>query len=118
MTKVQPPELATSPNPRRLHDARKLFSRPYARREASQPGRCWGRFTRGVSGVGLLAGSALIILSSCATLTPLQVLRDHSGTVSSVAWSPDGKQLASTGYGDGTLKIWDPAAGTAPRVLP
>jgi WD40 repeat protein len=34
----------------------------------------------------------------------------HSGWAGSVAWSPDGKRLASGG-GDGTVKIWDGATG-------
>jgi len=81
-----------------------------------RPGWYWGRFTRRRCEVGLLAALSLIPLSACATPGQM-ILRDHSGTVSSVTWRPDGKQLASTGYGDGTLRIWDLVAGTAPRVL-
>jgi WD40 repeat protein len=34
----------------------------------------------------------------------------HSGWAGSVAWSPEGKRLASGG-GDGTVKVWDGATG-------
>ena len=51
--------------------------------------------------------------SSCGTPPParrLLTLKGHSGTVYSVAFSPDGKRLA-TGSGDRTVKLWDAATG-------
>jgi WD40 repeat protein len=43
-------------------------------------------------------------------------LSGHSGSVQSVAWSPNGKRLA-TGSQDKTAKIWDAATGTTLLTL-
>ena len=46
----------------------------------------------------------------------LITLRGDTDGVSSVAWSPDGKWLASAG-GDGTLTIWNAVSGKKIRTL-
>ena len=46
----------------------------------------------------------------------LQTLEGHLGAVRSVAFAPDGKQLAS-GSGDKTIKLWDVATGSLQRTL-
>jgi WD40 repeat protein len=48
---------------------------------------------------------------------PLQVLRGHSDPVFVLAFSPDGKRLATCG-GEGTVKVWDPATGQELLSLP
>jgi predicted NACHT family NTPase len=41
---------------------------------------------------------------------PAQALQGHTSPVLSVAFTPDGKRLAS-GSADGTVRLWDPATG-------
>ena len=46
----------------------------------------------------------------------MHTLEGHTLVISSVAWSPDGKQLASCAY-DGTVRVWDPMAGRLLHTL-
>lgn len=43
-------------------------------------------------------------------------LKGHTGVVNSVAWSSDGKRIAS-GSGDSTLKVWDAETGQEIRTF-
>jgi hypothetical protein len=51
-----------------------------------------------------------ILIWEAATGTPLFHLKGHSRRVMSVAFTPDGRRLASAGR-DGLIKIWDPLTG-------
>ncbi|KFZ24532.1 hypothetical protein V502_00989 [Pseudogymnoascus sp. VKM F-4520 (FW-2644)] len=46
----------------------------------------------------------------------IQTLAGHSGWVEAVAFSPDGKQIA-TGSGDNTIKLWDASTGSLQKTL-
>ena len=65
----------------------------------------------------LALGFVLLVAAGSHAQEPeLVVQTGHSGWVFSVAFSPDGKLLAS-GSGDQTVKIWDVATGTELRSL-
>ena len=46
----------------------------------------------------------------------IQMLTYHNYSVNSVAWSPDGKKIASGSF-DGTIKIWDSQSGECESTL-
>jgi len=51
-----------------------------------------------------------------ATGRELSVLRGHSGSVESVSFSADGKQVVTAGA-DGTARVWDAAVSRESSVL-
>jgi len=64
-------------------------------------------------GVATTAGITLYTLSQTGVFSPsppLFTYRGHSGEVTSVAWSPDGKRIVSTSY-DSTAQVWEPLTG-------
>src|SRR5262249_32802563 len=62
--------------------------------------------TMGSSSRGAFAG-----LVGLETQTPFSPLKDgHQGPIHGVAFSPDGKQLASAGV-DGVIRVWDSSTG-------
>jgi WD40 repeat protein/uncharacterized caspase-like protein len=52
----------------------------------------------------------LITLYDSESVKPLRTLKGHWLSINAVAFTPDGQTLASTGS-DGTVKLWDLAAG-------
>jgi WD40 repeat protein/Leucine-rich repeat (LRR) protein len=58
-----------------------------------------------------------ILIHDAATGKELFTLQGHAGQVSSVAFSPDGKRLASVN-GEPGVRVWDVSTGKSERVLP
>jgi RNA polymerase sigma factor (sigma-70 family) len=61
---------------------------------------------------------ALIYLWDAATGTKLRDFAAHSLAVDSLAFSPDGHVLASTGWSDKHIALWDPGLGKKLTTLP
>ena len=62
----------------------------------------------GLAGLTLVGGGLMLWLQAPHTL---YTYSGHSDQISSVAWSPDSKRIASASF-DGTAQIWDAADGS------
>ena len=62
------------------------------------------------------APNGTITILDTATAATRKTLTGHLGTIGAVAFSPDGKWLASGGL-DNDVRLWDVAAGTCVRTL-
>jgi WD40 repeat protein len=61
-------------------------------------------------------GGVIIMLGPAAKSPEIFVQLGHASSIREVAWSPDGKTLASSSD-DNTVKLWDTGSGQLLRTL-
>ena len=70
----------------------------------------------GTGSAGVWLSGATAVAADAAAGKALATLQEHTFSVHCVAFSPDGKTLAS-GSNDGTIKLWDVATGKEQATL-
>ena len=63
-----------------------------------------------------VAGDYSVWLYSADTFEPVGHFEGHTNVVTSLAWSPDSRSLAS-GHGGGEIKIWEADTGSEVRTI-